>query len=644
MKINYKYFFRNSKFTTKIIILFLIINIFYIFKSYAVVFHDGPAFVQRVVDNITQIGKYVKEVQSYSQLLKNTADTAKGLRDLDLKNIAYGFTGNILTEFADISFRTLYENTGGFNPLIGGQIIIDYTSFKKARDNMAGKKTLDALRGYKTLYTNSNLKSIVRNYRDNKNNEKPESVKLFTLPSIAKEEICNSDKLRNTIEKGNKGAMVIISPVDFTNTGFKNIDDLCIADIQQIKTQQVFITLARGGYGDDETRTAFADKNNTPFGQKQLALEDAETQRRKDKESLEELGKAMPSQCANKDGIPKTDFDPTDPNKSICEKYITDPSRSKDSPQSNQDAAKKALIDALRDCLIGAQNIDTNQKISLDSVNKGVGCLETFAKSLKLIFPKNEAEALVSKVSDSLEIMKQEALRSELENKEDIIRRGIDTKVAYKAMINLHQDRLDEYNNLKFDLNKIQKDLAMVHLDTNNFKNLKNLKNSDDKIRFCQKSTRIPFDGNYSCDYENDILTIHSSPGESDSMKMEKGYIDNRIKEIGNRITKVEIELGKATSSLEKFLDLEEKIKDSSIVDKDINRKYTNAIEDGPNEGTVLGTKNIWELKNVAEGQENLDKSEQRELYTIRDRANRYLDAAKTRRDAYADLIQSKGY
>jgi len=650
MKINYNSFFQNSKFTKNIIILFLIIFILFPEKSFGIPVTDLGAITQRATlagKDVAakaqsfgqQIKDYTKQVQSGIQIAKNTQKAFEAAKKIKLKDLAQAASGDILGELANTALNKVTEKGKGKNPLTNGQIIKHYGSFKKGLDKIATKKAGKKIQEKPSAYTQSSLKAVTISERNNW-----EPVQLFTLPSTAKEEICNSDKLKDVITNGSTGPTIKKLAVDFKNTGFADINELCGADIDEIKTQQVFLALAKGGYGGDETRIAMSHKNNTPSGQTDLTLQYVQKQKSEDKESLENLGKAVPSQCADKEGNPVLDFDSTKPD-SICENYTTDPSRTPAGVTTDQDTGQKAILQSIADCTKSTATPpaadDDTPLLSLAGVSRNAKCISTFTAALTLMFPEGEVGALLGNISDGFNALDEQAEKYDQENKENLVKLGKGAGKAYKDMADLQQDRLDEYKNLKFDLEAIQEKLNIIYGETDALKKI-----GGEKSTLCPKPTTLPVDESYSCDNENKILTIIFKPSESQSMKKETDYINKKLTEITKKIPKVEKDLEKAKTAEEKFLDLEEKLKNGNNTNADTsekdNKNYTDALEDGPNEGTVLEAKEKWEQKDVAEGQEDVDKSEQRRLTTIREKANGYLNAAAERRGAYDTLIKSK--
>jgi len=96
------------------------------------------------------------------------------------------------------------------------------------------------------------------------------NVNTFTLPSTILGEVCNSDTYKNKIKNGDGSN---IKPVNFNGTGYTGVEDVCQknqagAAISN-QTQNLLISLYKGGYAGPASLLDAQNPLNSPEGQKQ---------------------------------------------------------------------------------------------------------------------------------------------------------------------------------------------------------------------------------------------------------------------------------------------------------------------------------------------------------------------------------------
>ncbi len=229
--------------------------------------------VNTSVSIFKKIQDAVNHVQDYvvlAQQLANSYQSAKALvqqvTNLNLTNTAVNISSDQILTYGQTALKVLAGDQGtSTNVNTNGNQIV--TSLKNFTDKVGVNEIRKALEDFKDPSNatpfSSQLKSALVDFTKNISDTETGKLVNFSLPYIARSEICNDTNLKNIIKNG--------EPADYVNAkkavANVDIDKACQSpNIMLGKDQAIFVSLAKAGYGGIKTEQALADPNNTPSG------------------------------------------------------------------------------------------------------------------------------------------------------------------------------------------------------------------------------------------------------------------------------------------------------------------------------------------------------------------------------------------
>lgn len=275
----------NLKFK-KIIIIVIILSISFIntSKSHAGVVNipaqvaslvkDVSSFIEQKSDNITKYLVMAKTLYNTYQSSKALVHQVKNAKLSDYaQNIGsdqilkYGDTVlNFASNIQGEGMNVLNTAGGGKTGLGGGQVVTNLANYlDNVGVNELRKAVADFANPENTTPYSQELRKAVSDFSKNIGDTAAGKLVTFTLPIIARNEICSDPKLKKVIKEG--------EPADFTRpkpaVGNVDIDKLCnssaVANMSR-EDQAVFTGLAKAGYGGEKTEVALRDPSNTSSG------------------------------------------------------------------------------------------------------------------------------------------------------------------------------------------------------------------------------------------------------------------------------------------------------------------------------------------------------------------------------------------
>lgn len=341
---------------------------------------------QDAVHVIDRIKTYTETVKMAYMTGKMAVDISKDLKNFDLSVFAKNLTAQTLVDISDAVLKNLNLNLGvGINVFSDGQsVVVDLSNFLDKVGVNEIKRSLSYLDDPMNTSSLSQaakkaLTEFVKNTKDTDNGK----LIQFTLPYIARDEICNSPTLKSIIKNG--------EPVGYTRpkppVGNINIELLCNTNLSDRArgpaAQATFVGLARAGYGGPRTNIAISDERNTPHFVTSLAVNLALEAKDKTMETLSDqvqatgmfLGEMI---CKNKDGKIVT-ADPTlDTNNSFCTRLVSSPSNSGGVLKANIGAASQGPYLGM------LSKADTANDKLADGLSKAYSTMDIMSKLLKM--------------------------------------------------------------------------------------------------------------------------------------------------------------------------------------------------------------------------------------------------------------------
>ncbi len=274
-----------------------------------------------VEDQTAHVKSYMQTAQNVYQTGRMAIDTAKSLKNFDLETFSKNVAGDNLLQLGDVILNDLASvkgvdiniNTGGGSVVTNLGNFLDKISVNEIKKGIANIKNSYNTTPY-TAEINQSIVDFVRKTSDTALGK----VVNFTLPYIAKDEICNSPKLKDVIKNGEPETFVRPKKA----VGNVDIDKLCNTSLQSpqkqaAEAQAAFVGLAKAGYGGPRTNTALSDSANTPSGVVAMTISTILAQKDKvvDEASRQTEATGMflgRQKCMDKDGKP-VNYDPTKP-------------------------------------------------------------------------------------------------------------------------------------------------------------------------------------------------------------------------------------------------------------------------------------------------------------------------------------------
>lgn len=224
-------------------------------------------------DRISNIQTTIDNTQKYIVLAKNLANTYKSskaliqqVKNMDLSNFALNVGSDQILDYGQATLGILSGDQGsGVNVNTNGNQVI--TNLGNYLDKVGVNEIRKAVEDFKnpintTPYSDS-LNKAIADFSRNIGDTKVGKLVTFTLPYIARSEICNDPKLKDIIKNG--------EPADYINPkkAVNNVDieKACqTPNIMSARDQATFVALAKAGYGGDKTGLALTDPSNTESG------------------------------------------------------------------------------------------------------------------------------------------------------------------------------------------------------------------------------------------------------------------------------------------------------------------------------------------------------------------------------------------
>lgn len=225
-------------------------------------------WVAQVTGNIQQQTNGIKSYITTAKNLVNTYKSSQALiqqvKNIDLTNFAVNVSSDQIYDYGKAALGVIAGDQGvGINVNTDGKQVV--TNLGSYIDNIGVNEIRKALNDLNdpvnTTPYSSELTKAVTNFSKNIADTKVGNLVTFTLPYIAREEICNDPKLKEVIQNGEPANYVrplkAVANVDIEKACQTN-------NIMSAREQATFVALAKGGYGGEKTARALSDPNNTP--------------------------------------------------------------------------------------------------------------------------------------------------------------------------------------------------------------------------------------------------------------------------------------------------------------------------------------------------------------------------------------------
>lgn len=274
----------NLKFKKLFLIFLILFSISFIntSKTYAGVVNipaEIANLAKSVASYVKQNSSSIKQYLQMSQELYNTYQSSKALiqqvKNAKLSDYAQNIGSDQILNYGQMALNFASQLQGdGINVLntssgeLGrGQIVTNLGNYlDKIGANELRKSLSDLDNLENTNLYSTEIKTAIKDFAKNVSSVKEDGVLItFTLPYIARNEICNDPKLKNIIKNG--------EPIEFTKpkpaVANVDIDKLCdssAVSIMSAEDQATFVGLAKAGYGGEKTENALRDPANSANG------------------------------------------------------------------------------------------------------------------------------------------------------------------------------------------------------------------------------------------------------------------------------------------------------------------------------------------------------------------------------------------
>ncbi|MEN9338459.1 MAG: hypothetical protein RI945_184 [Candidatus Parcubacteria bacterium] len=300
--------------------------------------------LSRVKSSLAKGGNIDKKLANSLKETKSIkTNTDQDLKNFDLTQAASQASGEAISKISDVITKSLGLVQDDLNNVFtnGAQIVTNLKDFLNKNSTNAIRNVIYDQSQSSNVYTQNALKTIVEDIRSSTD------IVVLRLPRVAQQEICNSEKLKDVIKKGEPETYIKAKP----KVENVDIDKLCNinmskSDTESLRAQASFIGLAKARYAGQETRIALADPENTPSGVQSSIYEKIQEKTTEAKDYATNIfqnngGVVGNLVCLDEKGQPKK-FDPTDPKKSFCNNLASTVSESAAKIKADLEAARQA--------------------------------------------------------------------------------------------------------------------------------------------------------------------------------------------------------------------------------------------------------------------------------------------------------------
>lgn len=291
----------------------------------------GTDVAKKIMDGVYQVEDTVSRAYNLYQNTLAAKQLVQNIKNFDASTFAQNASSDALFEVGEAVVENLGitkdESTNVYTK--GQQVVTNFGNYLDKISVNEIKKGLSNLQiTINTTPYNADISKSVTDFVRETSDTALGKVVNFSLPYIAKDEICNSPQLKDIIKNGEPETFVRAKKA----VGNIDIDKLCNTSLQKpqkeaSEAQASFIGLAKAGYGGPKTSAALSDSTNTPSGVVSMAVSNILSQ--KDKvvkevsKQTEATGMFLGDQkCIDKDGK-EVKFDPTDPTQYCDQQFST---------------------------------------------------------------------------------------------------------------------------------------------------------------------------------------------------------------------------------------------------------------------------------------------------------------------------------
>lgn len=394
----------------KIILIFSVLLVMFsvnINKSYAtpddIPFLSGILGVdqaQKIQDATNNIKQYLATAKTVYNTYQTANAAVKNIKNFDLSTLAQNVASDQILNYSNTILAVAKGDQGiGINVnTAGNQVVTNLQNYlDKIGVNEIKKMVNDLKDPVNTTPYSSEIKDAISNFVQQTSNIATGKITNFTLPYIAKSEICNSPTLKNVIKNGEPADYVKPRPA----VGNVDIDAICNTDLtdpkEGAKAQATLVGLAKAGYAGDKTSIALADPANTPSGVVDNALALLKEKKTKAEEitskQVEATGLNIGQQiCFGKDGK-QVNYDPTSTSSADKFCYRQDSSVEQSGtvlkdrtaaallgPYFSMLSRAQAINNKIGDCVPSSNTKDLNSLSGLQNSNSSGGFLSGITK------------------------------------------------------------------------------------------------------------------------------------------------------------------------------------------------------------------------------------------------------------------------
>lgn len=291
----------------------------------------GVDIAKKITDGGFQVKDAITGAYNLYQNALSAKNIVQGIKNFDAETFAKNASSDVLNEVGNSVMNQLGitkdQATNVYTQ--GKQIVTNFGNYLDMLSINEIKKGLANLQiTVNTTPYNADIYKSVVDFARQTSDTALGKVVNFSLPYIAKEEICSSPKLKDIIKNGEPETFIRPKKA----VGNIDIDKLCNTSLQKprkeaAEAQAAFVGLAKAGYGGPRTNEAVADSKNTPSGVAALAIENIMSQRGQSVDTaarqIEATGMFIGDQkCVDKNGK-EIKFDPTDSTQYCDQQFST---------------------------------------------------------------------------------------------------------------------------------------------------------------------------------------------------------------------------------------------------------------------------------------------------------------------------------
>lgn len=438
---------------------------------------------EKVRNTISDVSAGVSMAQTVANTYKSGKALAQNVKNFDLSTFAQNIGSDQILNYAQTALAVATGDQGiGINiNTKGNQVITNLQNYiDKTGVNEIKKAINDFKEPQNTSIYSAEIKKQITDFTKNVADTAAGKLITFTLPYIARNEICNDPKLKNIIKNG--------EPIEFTKpkpaVANVDIDKLCdssAVSIMSAEDQATFVGLAKAGYGGEKTENALRDPANSANGvitntlsrilSKKEAAEEAASKQ------AEATGLTIGQQvCFDKNGK-KVDFDPAASSslERACYGQDSTPEQSGAMVQDRNAAAllgpyfsmlarAQAVNNKVKECQNGgggsgsdfqdtANKFNSCVSIASDIMNTISGVLNIGAQNTAMIL--NQEDNPYSRLANNLRgIVASQNAQAGLYADANQAQKDYNTEIE-KYTIDDLKDRISLYNNIRY-LNTIK--------------------------------------------------------------------------------------------------------------------------------------------------------------------------------------------